>query len=144
MYNKNSSNFIQVGAGAADDLTGAAVHSTTFVCRRKCELKRLLALISTAIVSTGAVVVAFKKYIVYGDSTGAVTCGTLSLPAGTAKDKVYYKEIEPVTFEVGDQLIMEVTTAAAGGGAAGGAIYLFDEYDSPDQPTENSKMVASS
>lgn len=143
MYTEKTQSKLQVGAGAADDLSATGVHSYSFVFLSQVTVKRLLALISTAVVSSGNVVVNFKKYVAYGSSAGEVSLGTLLIPGGTAKDKVFYKEIDEVTFHPGDQLIFEVTTAAAGGSAAGGAVYDVEAFDDPEYAPDQSKMVAS-
>ena len=136
------SNYMAVAADA-DDLTGAAVHTTSVGVMAQVKVKRLMCLVSTAVVSTGAVVVAFKRYPTFGSAAGAVTLGSVSIPAGTAAGKVVYKDISQVTLLPGDQLVAEVTTAAAGGGAAGGALYgVLAELD-PEQPANQSDMIAS-
>lgn len=143
MYVQKINAKLQVGAGAADDLSATGVHSYSFVCLSPFKINRLLALITTAVVSTGGTVIAFKKYVAYGSSSGAVTLGSLTVPAATAKDVVVYKDISPVVFNPGDQLVFEVTTAAAGGGAAGGAVYDAEAQEDPETPPNESKMLLS-
>lgn len=143
MYTDLVKGKLQVGAGAADDLSATGVHSYSYVFLTQCSVKKLMALVTTAVVSSGGVVVAFKKYVAYASSAGAVTLGSITIPAAAAKDKVYYKDIDAVNFAPGDQLVFEVTTAAAGGGAAGGAVYEVEcDYD-PEYVANQTKMIVS-
>lgn len=130
-------------AADLDDLTGAAVHTTSFSVGAEIEVNRIMALVTTAVVSTGAVVVAMKRYPTYGSSASAETIGTLSIPAATVAGKVLYKDVTPVICYPGDQLVFEVTTAAAGGGAAGNAAYMFNAVLRPEAAANQSDMVAS-
>lgn len=130
-------------AADLDDLTGAAVHTTSFAVGAEIEIQRVMALVTTAVVSTGAVVVAMKRYPTYGSAASAETVGTISIPAGTAAGKVVYKDVTPVTAYPGDQLVFEVTTAAAGGGAAGNAAYMFGAVLKPEMAANQADMIAS-
>lgn len=134
---------LQVGAGAADDLSATGVHSYTQVLTQNARITRIYAYITTAVVSSGAVVVTFRRRPVYGASTNQSTLGTLSIPAAQAKDGMVYKDITPVNCNIGDEIAFEVTTAAAGGGAAGGAIYDFEADMDPETAANQSKLVAS-
>lgn len=132
-----------VGAGAADDLATAAVHTDSLAVMRQVKVSRLMALVSTAVVSTGAVTVLFKRYPTFGSAAGAVTIGTLLIPAGTAAGKVIYDDVNPVNCYPGDQIVYEVTVAAAGGGAAGAAVYDVELIEDPEVPANQSDMVQS-
>ena len=130
------------GVLAADDLSAAAVHGE-YVCIKNFDFKMMKALITTAVVSTGAVSVVFYKRSAPGVSAAQVTLGTLLIPAASVVGAVVYKSVTPVEFLPGNALAFEVTVAAAGGGAAGGALYGFDYEDSPEQPANVSSMVLS-
>lgn len=130
-------------AADLDDLSATGVHTSSWGITTQVLVAELRAMITTAVVSTGGVVVAFKRYPTYGSSAGAVTLGTLTIPAGTAAGKVVYKRINPSNLIPGDQLVAEVTTAAAGGGAAGGALYSFSAEEDPEYPPNQSDMIAS-
>lgn len=131
------------GVLAADDLTGAAVHGE-FLVMKKVNIDRLYALVTTAVVSTGAVVIAFKARTAPGVTAGQVTIASVSVPAGSTVGQVVYKEgFAPYAMNPGMALAIEVTTAAAGGGAAGGAVYGFEFQDSPEQPANITSMVES-
>ena len=132
-----------LGAPAAIDLTSAAVHSHSMIVGSKMFIDRIMLCVSTATVSTGNIVVAFKKRPTPGSAVGESTIGSLTIPTAIAAGKVYYKDISSANFEVGDQLVFEVTTAAAGGGAAGQAVPMFDGHEDPEVPANQSDMVAS-
>lgn len=125
------------------DLTSAAVGDLSFVCMQRCQVSQIKALVDVAVVSTGAVVITVRKRPTPGSASGQSTVGTLSIPAGTAAGKVYYKAVSPVSFAEGDEMVFEVTTAAAGGSAAGSALAGFYSYESPEVPLNESDMVAS-
>lgn len=131
------------GVLAADDLSATGVHGE-YLVMRKVNVDRLYALITTAVVSTGAVVIAFKARSAPGVTAGQVTIASVSVPAGSAVGKVVYKDgFDPYEMNPGQALAIEVTTAAAGGGAAGGAVYGFEFQDSPEQPANITSMVES-
>lgn len=134
-----------LGTPAVTSLTSAADSAFSYVVQAPMDVDRLLAVVSTAVVSTGAVVLTFYRCPTL-DSGGAgarVSLGTLSIPAATAVGKVVYKDISPTLVVPGDQIIVKVTTAAAGGGAAGNAFHDVQFSDSPDAPGNLSNMLAS-
>lgn len=135
-------NYAHVAADL-DDLTGAAVHTTSIGVTSQIKVKRLMCMVTTAVVSSGAVVVNFKRYPTYGSSAGAVSLGTISIPAATAAGKVVYKDITPALCYPGDQIVFEITTAAAGGGAAGNAFYAIEVSANPEYASNQSDMIAS-
>lgn len=137
-----AANYAHVAADL-DDLTGAAVHTTSVGIVAQVKVVRLKAMVTTAVVSSGAVVITYKKYPTYGSSASAVTLGTISIPAATAAGKVLYKNITPVVCTPGEQIVYEITTAAAGGGAAGNAYYAVEFELDPEQPANQSDMIAS-
>jgi hypothetical protein len=104
---------------------------------------RLAAYITTAVVSTGTVVLQLLYRPTAGSSSGQVVLGSLNIPAGTAADKVIYKDITPYNLPAGSQLAYSVSTAAAGGGAAGAAIVEVLTDFSPEAVLNESKFVAS-
>jgi hypothetical protein len=130
------------GVLAADVLTATGVHGEHLALGRVA-LDRLLLCVTTAVVSSGAVVVQFKKRPVPGSAAGESVIGELSIPAGTAAGKVLYKNIDEAELLAGEALAIEVTTAAAGGGAAGGCVYGFELQEAPEVPANQSNMIAS-
>lgn len=130
-------------AANSDSLTAAAVHTTFKSVCSQMDVTALFALVTTAVVSTGAVAVSFWRRPVFGSTAGQVLLGTLSIPAGTAAGKVLYKEISPTQVNPGEQISYEVTTAAAGGGAAGAALFDLELSDSPEAHGNQLNMIAS-
>ena len=130
------------GVLAADDLSATGVHGE-YICVKRFELSRLLAVVTTAVVSTGAVVITVTQRLSPGTAAGQVTLGTLSIPAATVLGKEVYKDIDPAVVLPGQTIAFNVTTAAAGGGAAGGAVYAFEAMDRPEQPANLANMLLS-
>lgn len=123
-------------------LTSAAVVQS-FTVQEQCQVDQLFFAVSTAIVSTASVVVTFKRRPTLNSTSGEVSIGALTIPAGTAAGKVYYKVVSPVVCAAGEQIVIEVTTAAAGGGAAGNGQGFFHAEQDPETNANNSDMVAS-
>lgn len=134
---------IPVGAGAAQALTGAGVHTYSVVLSENARITRLYAKLTVAVVSTGGVLVTFRRRPAFGSATGQTALGTLTIPAGTAADKVVYKDITPVNCNIGDQLVFDVVTAAAGGGAAGSALYGYEADRDPETVGNQSNLLQS-
>lgn len=132
-----------VALTTAKDLT-AASDSVIWNILKPVTCLRILAVISTATVSTGTIVVNFDKRITTDSDTGRVTggVGTLNIPTGVAAGKVYYKDVH-VDLQPGDQIATTVTTAAAGGGAAGAAYLEVELVDRDEVAANCTDMVAS-
>lgn len=130
------------GVLAADVLTSTGVHGEHLALHHLA-IDRLSLIVTTSVVSTGAVVIQYKKRPTPGSSAGESVIGSLTIPAGTAAGKVLYKEINEVHLDAGQALAIEVTTAAAGGGAAGGCVYGFCIEEAPEVPLNQSNMIAS-
>lgn len=125
------------------DLTAAAVADLSHVCKSHCIVRRLLMPVLVATVSTGNIVVTFRKRPTPGSAVGQSDLGTLTIPTAAVVGKTYYKDIQGVEFQPGDELICEVTTAAAGGGAAGQGLGLFVAEEDPETASNESHMIAS-
>lgn len=104
---------------------------------------RLMVLVSTAIVSTGSVVVTVYQRPTYGSTVGQVTVGTLTIPAGTAAGTIVYKDVESVKVPQGSQLAFNCSTAAAGGGAAGACFSMFKAFMASEDPRNIATMLKS-
>lgn len=142
-YDKILSPRLPVGAQAEIDLTSAAVQSFSFLLSMNARVFRLQAKVTTATVSTGSIVITFRRRPTFGSATGQTTLGTISIPTAVVVNKIYYKDITPVNCVSGDDIVAEVTTAAAGGGAAGKALVDFlADYD-PENAVADSNYVAS-
>lgn len=131
-----------VAPTTADDLSATGDAAVIWDILRPMTIVRIGALVSTAVVSTGGVVIPFDRRILTGSDTGRVDAGigTITIPAGTAAGKVVYKDITPVDVNVGDQIVPEVTTAATSSGAAR---YFFEGRDRHETPANQSDMIAS-
>lgn len=139
MYIFKSPSLLPVSLQALDS---AAVINRYLVAQQQ-EVSRLAFAISTSVVSTGDVVVTFKRRPTLGSSSGEVSLGTLTMPNGAAAGKIYYKDIDPVVCAEGEEIICEVTTAAAGMSAAGnGQGYVVSNED-PEESANNSDLVES-
>lgn len=123
-------------------LTSAAVVQS-FTVVEQCQVDRLYFAVSTSVVSSGSVVVTFKRRPTLNSASGEVSIGTIVIPAGTAAGKVLYKGVSPVVCAAGEQIVIEVTTAAAGMSAAGnGQGFFFAEQD-PETEANNADMQLS-
>lgn len=112
--------------------------------KRSMKLDMLLLAISTAVVSSGNVVVNFYQRLAIGVDTNRVLLGTLNILPGASVGQCYYKQIESVDLYPGQELIAVVSTAAAGGGAAGAGDAGYVAEESPEDPRNVSAMVLSS
>lgn len=106
-------------------------------------IQRVAVVVSTAVVSSGGVVVTVKNRPTVGSATSEATITTLTIPAGTAAGKVVYKAINEALIAPGGSLAFDVTTAAAGGGAAGAIVCGFIASEDPEVPANESSMIAS-
>jgi hypothetical protein len=166
-YEKRLDNLAPLGTGAVQSLTSNAVHSFSYYVERQSAFERILALVTTSVVSSGPVVL--QTSVIRADGSGTILLPTLIIPAGTAAGKVVYKNVpvpsvasaftgpggaqvgnfgsNPPSGEflvyVGDQITFAVTTAAAGSGAAGAVFHMLDMSDSPEAPAVRSNMIAS-
>jgi hypothetical protein len=124
-------------------LTSTGVKSEFACVGERMAIQRVAIAISTAVVSSGGVVITVKNRPTIASATGEATITTLTVPAGTAAGKVVYKDINEALIVPGGSLVFEVTTAAAGGGAAGGGIYGFVASEDPEYKLNESSMIAS-
>jgi hypothetical protein len=136
--------YVEKKSGIFDSTSEVALTSTAVVKKfavvRPMIVRRVAIALSTAISSTGSVVVAIKKYVTMNSSVGEVSLGTITIPAGTAAGAVYYKDLAAVQKIIpGQELVFEVTTAAT---SAGKGLPIFDADDSPEMPA-NMSMTAS-
>jgi hypothetical protein len=130
-------------SSSAASLTSAAVIKK-YIAARKLRIQQIQFHLAAAVVSSAAaVVVKCKKYPTAGSSAGESDLGTLTIPAGAAAGKVYYKDISPAAIEPGDEIVFEVTTAAAGGAKAGTGTPAFISHIEMELPANISDMIAS-
>ena len=89
-------------------------------------------------------VLSFERRVAYGSDTGRVVIGAVSLTDGTAAGVSLYQTIDPVDFEIGDQLIADMSTAGTGGmSIAGDFIPVAIFHPRPEtKAVAGTKMVA--
>lgn len=132
------------GVLAADDLAAAAAVHGEYLFARKCQIRRIMFVVTAAVVGTStAPVVRFSKRITPGSDTGAVVIGSLTVPDGTVIGKVLYKDVDPMVMDVGDALKVENTQIAVGGTIAGSGCYSFEIEDCPQDKHEETDFLAS-
>lgn len=136
-----SMSLVQVGAGAADDLSATGVHSYSFAIMEQCCVRRLHALVSTLVDSAVTeAVIDFKARPNFGSATGEVTLGQLTIPDATVVGDVVYKDISPTNLFPGGELVFEVSVAAD---TAGGAVYGVRADLDPEDANNQSQMIES-
>lgn len=140
MYPVNQSPSLLPGNIVA--LTSAAVVQN-FVVTDQMQVNELFFVVSTAVVSSGNVVVTFKRRPTIGSASGEVTIGTLNIPNAAAVGKCYYKRVTPVVCAASEQIIVEVTTAAAGMGAAGNGMGFVRADSDPETEANNADLILS-
>ena len=120
-------------------LTGAGVKAVRVSGSRRYSVTRIAASISGQdIVSpSNSVVLTVYRWTVADLSAGAITLGTITIPAGTTKGSVYVREFSE-DIQPGESVVVSVTTPAAGTAAAGNAVLSIEGYESdvtlPDCP----------
>ena len=127
----------QVGAGAADDLSSAAIHSESYAVLAPMAVSRFMALVST--VMDGAATVILRRRPIFGVAANEVTLATLIIPTLTAVGQVVFKDFNEVELSPGEELIYEVTSQAT----SGGALYDVDAENDPEAPANDASMVVS-
>jgi hypothetical protein len=149
MAYENSVGAFFVPAGTAplgvETVSAAIANHGEMICIRRCIVKKLMFVVTVAVVgTTTAPVVTFAKRPTPGSDTGKTTIGTLTLPDGTAIGKVLYKKLSsPVVLNVGDALLLDHTVQAVGGSVAGAGYYAYEIDEYPEHDVNSSDMVAS-
>lgn len=149
MYDKLMANgcIVPKGTGVlgVETLSAAAAVHGGYLVMKRCKIKRLFFAVSTAVAADSAApVVEFNRRPTLDSATGEVQLGQLTIPDGATAGKVYYKDIDPVTLEVGDELSLEhVTQAADGSSAAGAGYYGFELEEDQEHIANESDAVES-
>ena len=143
MINVKSPAIMPLWTPAQDESLGTAAVIAAWAVLRTSYVRRLAFTLKTAVVSSGSVVITFKRYPTHGSSAGAVTMGTVTVPAAALAGKCYYKDISAVKVSPSEMVVAEVTTATAGGGAAGDGTAWIETEDSPEDVRNNTNMIAS-
>lgn len=139
---KNQAMVVPLGTMAPSVLTstGVPANSINYLGLNNLRVTRLYFKVTTAINSTGAVVLQFYGRPVYGSATNQVSLGTLTIPSTAVADQVYYKDITPVNAIAGYQYVMNVNTAATTGGAG---IWGMELDLDPETAANQSALIAS-
>jgi hypothetical protein len=124
------------------DIGAASADHGELVCVRPCTVTQVgFALTSEAASgTTTAPTVIFTKRPTPLSATGESVVGTLTVASGSEIGKVIYENITPVSFAVGDS--MELSHTVGVGTPTGQGVYFFICEDKPEQPGNNSDMVA--
>lgn len=125
--------------------TAPGVYAALYILK-ECKMKRLMFIVKTAVAANlTAPVVGFYYRPTPGSSSGQVLLGTLTIPNGTAANKVLYKDVEPTTnlLPGGELSLQYVTSATDSGSAAGAGFFGFDIDEIPEVAANQPNMVAS-
>ena len=138
MISSKSPALLPIGThAAAGDWTMAAVIQKWMVVR-PLVARRLCAVVKTSPTVTSTIIT-FKKYPTFDATGSAASIGTVTIPAGTAAGKFYFKDIAAYALKPGEMVVAEVTqTSTAGNGAA-----AVEVEESPEDYRNNTNMVAS-
>lgn len=129
---------------AEEDMAATAAVQGEWVVSKRCTIKRISFYVTAAVVATTtAPVLTFRRRLAYAVSGGQSTIGTLTIPDTTAVGKVLYKDVTPITLNVGDTICLDHTQIAVGGTIAGKGIYGFELDPSPEYKSNETDMVAS-
>ena len=141
MYNDNITALVGTGAAGAEPSLASAADIHVFVIPFKCELKQARVHVSTAISSSGAVVVEFDRTPKSGGVREA-TCVTVNVPTtATTIGTVYYAAPSSKKFLYeGDIVTVQVATAATSAGK-GYPILILKRI--PEEAANNAAMIAS-
>jgi hypothetical protein len=132
-----------LGTPAAQVLTASAFHTYSKLFLSQMNIKRLAALVTTAVVSGQTVIVEFYDRPTPGSAAAQVLIGQVKLLTGDAVGTVRYKDIANYDMKPGHQLVFNVQQVANGGGAAGAVVYLVEGEDDPESPANQPSMVVS-
>lgn len=145
MYAQKKGGFQTIGTVTVADLTSAAVNHRFIASGIKLIVRRVAIVIQTATVSSGGIVITPRKRPTPGSASGQSSGSTITVPTATPAGTVIYKDLAtPLTFQPGEELAFEVTTAAAGGSAAGAGWCFPEEVEeSPEQALNLTNHTAS-
>lgn len=143
MYNVKA--FFHAPKVAGPSVVTSAADIQEFLVPSKVRVRRILATVSTAVVSTGSVVITVYSRPTVGSSSSQVTLGTLTVPAASVAGATFYKDLSTITSAVkaGQSVAFAVTTAAAGTGAAGAVYCTFEAEEDPETASNQSNLTAS-
>lgn len=139
MYSEKLLALEPLGTPAAIALATPGVHTFSKIVHSRQQVQRLLATITTAVVSTAPAVIQLLYRPTPGSATNQVVVGSLSIPGGATVGQCYVKDVALVSCAPGSQLVYNVSTAATASGAAVGG---FESIDDPETLVNEPKYVA--
>lgn len=93
--------------------TSAAVIKQVLVLEGM-QIRKIMAHVTTSPTVT-ATVITVRKRSARGITSGQVTIGTITIPVGATIGNIYYKDLDSVKYEPGNELVFEVTTTSTAG-----------------------------
>lgn len=125
------------------DIGAASGDHGELICIQPCKISRLQFTLTSEAASGTSVAprVIFTKRPTPLSATSEAIIGTVIVPSGTAVGKTVYLNIEPTAFAVGDSL--EISWVIGTGTPTGQGVYSFIAHECPEQPANNSDMIAS-
>lgn len=128
--------------GELDVSTGTVL--VYFVAPMRMKIKQCQAMVSTALVSTGAVALTFYRRPTHGSTSGEVSLAALTVPAATAVGITIYKNLSldgsTVSVNAGEEIVVKLTTAAT---TSGKVICNFVADEDPEVDLNQANLVAS-
>lgn len=114
-----------------------------YLCIKSCKVKRLMFTLTSELAGGTSVapIVTVTKRPTPLSASSASTVGTLTVPDATAVGKTVYKNVTPVDFAVGDSIHIAWTIGT--GTPTGQGVFSLTADEDPEQPANNSDMVAS-
>jgi len=125
------------------DIGAASADHGEMLCVQACKVTRLKFFVVGELAggTSAAPTVIFKKRPTPLSATSETTLGTLTIPDATAVGKVIYKDIDPISFSVGDSV--EISHTVGTGTPTGKGFWSFDVVEDPEYVANESDMIAS-
>lgn len=125
------------------DIGAASADHGEYVCFKACKVVRLAFALTGELAggTTTAPTVVFTKRPTPLSATGETAVGTLTVPEATAVGKVVFKDIDGVSFNVGDSL--EIAHTIGVGTPTGQGHAYFECNHKPEDALNVADMVAS-
>ena len=154
-YTHNNGNFLEffqpiitLAQNAAEvlkevDIGAASADHGELLCVKPCKVYRCQFTLTSELAGGTSVAprVVFTKRPTPLSATGESVVATVIVPDATAIGKTVYKEVEPVSFAVGDS--MEISHVIGTGTPTGQGVYSFLCFEVSEEPGNNSDMVES-
>jgi hypothetical protein len=131
------------GVLRAMDIGAASADHGEMLCIKRCKVKRLGFIMTEEVAggTTAAPTVVFTRRPTPLSATGEAVVGTLTIPDATAVGSGIYKDVTPVTLEVGDTLEISHTV---GVGTPTGIGQWYVEIDEEPEDVRNESDLSES